>query len=151
MRDIRYAIRNLLRAPGFTAAAVATLALGSAAVVAVFALVNAVVLRPLPYRDAGKVMLVWAAPPEGSRTWLSLPEVDDLARDAQAFNGIAGLADLRMNLTNAGVPEELQVVAVSAALFPLLGIEAALGRTFEAADDRPDAPSVVLLSDGFWR
>jgi putative ABC transport system permease protein len=150
MRDIRYAFRSLTRVPGFTAAAVTTLALGSGAVVAVFTLVNAVLLRPLPYRDASHVMLVWAMPPDGSRTWLSVPEVEDLSCDARSLSRIAGLTDLRMNLTDAGAPEELQVVA-SAALFPMLGIDAALGRTFDGDDDRVGAAAVVLLSDSFWR
>ena len=151
MRDIRYGFRSLRRAPAFTAASVITLALASAAVVGVLALVNAALLRPLPYRDPSGIVLVWGMPPEGSRIWLSLPEIDDLSRDARSFSGIAGLTDIRMNLSNAGDPEELQVVAASAGLFPLLGVDAPLGRTFDADDDRPGALGVVLLSDAFWR
>jgi hypothetical protein len=134
---MRYGLRSLLRAPAFAAPAVTTLALASAAVVGVFTLVNAVLLRPLPYRDPSRIVLVWDTPPDGSRTWLSLPEIDDLSRDARSFSGIAGLTDIRMNLTNAGAPEELQVIAASASLFPLLGVDAALGRTFDVDDDRP--------------
>jgi len=115
--------------------AMTTLALGSGAAVAVFAIVNAILLRPLPYRDPSRVVLVWAAPPDGSRTWLSLPELDDLRRDSRTFEGLAGLTDLRLNLTGDGPPEEVQVVAASASLFTLLGVDASIGRTLDAADD----------------
>jgi len=151
MRDFLYAARGLARARAFTLTALTTLALATGAAIAVFTIVDAVLLRPLPYRDPARVVIVWATPPDGSRTWLSVPEVEDLSRDARSLAGIAGLSDLRMNLTGAGTPEEVQVVAASASLFPLLGVEAALGRTFDAADDRTGAQPVVVLADPFWR
>ena len=113
-RDLRYATRSLRRAPAFTVASIITLALGSGAAVAVFAIVNAVLLRPLPYRDPSRVVLIWARPPDGSRTWLSLPEVEDLARDARMLSGVAGLMDLRLNLTGT-VQEGLLVTTVGLA------------------------------------
>ena len=121
--DLRYALRGLLRAPGFAAAAIVTLALGTGATMAVFAIVNAVLLRPLPYRDPGGVAIVWASSADRTRTWLSLPELEDLSRDVRALSAIAGLTDLRMNLADGGPPEEVQTVAVSASLFPMLGVE----------------------------
>ncbi len=151
MRDLLYAARGLARARAFTLTSLTTLALATGAAIAVFTIVDAVLLRPLPYRDPAQVVIVWATPPDGSRTWLSVPEVEDLSRDARSLAGIAGLADLRMNVTGAGAPEEVQVVAASASLFPLLGVEAALGRTFDADDDRIGAQPVVVLADAFWR
>jgi len=151
LRDLRYAVRGLRREPGFSLAAVLTLALGSGAAVGIFAIVNAVLLRPLPYRDPERVVLVWAARPDGARTWLSPPELDDLSRDARSFSAIAGMTDLRMNLVASGEPEEIQVVAASATLFPLLGVDAAHGALFDAADDVEGAARVVVLSDALWR
>ena len=132
LRDFRHALVSLGRARGFSAAAILTLALGSGAAVAVFAIVDAVLLTPPPYRDPSRVMLVWATPPDGSRTWLSFPEVDDLSHDATTLAGVAGLMDLRMTLTDGGQPEEVQLVAASGTLFRLLGVDAAIGRTFDS-------------------
>ena len=151
LRDLRYAIRALRREPGFSLTAILTLALGSGAAVAIFALVNAVLLRPLAYRDPSRVVLLWAAPPGGARTWLSVPELDDLARDARSFSAVAGLTDLRMNLVAGGQPEELEVIAASATLFPLLGVQAAHGAVLDPRDDVDGAASAVVLSDSLWR
>ena len=81
-QDLRYTARGLRRAPGFAAAAIGTIALGTGATAAVFAVVSAVLLRPLPYPDASRIALVWATDAEGARTWLSAPEIDDLRRRA---------------------------------------------------------------------
>ena len=151
MRDIRYAIRTFLRAPGFSAAAILTMALGIGATTAVFAVVDAVLLRPLPYRDPSRVMLLWATQPDGTRTWLAPPELDDIRQRVPALSAVAGLTDMRFGLTGAGVPEELQVVGVSATLFPLLGVDMQLGRAFTAQDDVENAPRTVVLSDGLWQ
>lgn len=150
-RDFRHALVSLRRAPAFCAAAILTLALGSGAAVAVFAMVNAVLLKPPPYRDPSRVMLVWATPPDGSRTWLSLAELDDLTHDASTLTDLSGLMDLRMNLTGGGPPEEIQIVAASGTMFRLVGVDAAIGRTFDLADDRVGAEPVIVLSEPFWR
>ena len=150
MRDIRYAIRTFLRAPAFSAAAILTMALGIGATTGVFAVVSAVLLRPLPYADPSKVMLLWATMPDGSRTWLAPPEIEDLRVGTPALESVAGLTDMRFGLTGVGVPEELQVVGVSASLFPMLGVDMQAGRTFAAADDMENAPRTVILSDGLW-
>src|SRR5689334_7237523 len=151
LRDLRYAARSLWRARAFTISSVLTLALGTGAAAAVFAIVNAMLLRPLPYRDPSRIVLLWAAPPDGGRTWLSFPELDDLTHDARQLTGVAGMMDLRLNLTGSGAPEEVQLVAASASLFPMLGVDAAIGRTLDAVDDRVEADRVIVLGDGFWR
>ena len=150
VNDVRYAMRGLARAPAFASAAVLTIALGTGATTAVFTVVDAVLLRPLPYADPSRVALVWATTPEGAHTWLSAPELDDISRHGRSFQAVAGLTDLRFSLTQAGAPEELQLVAASAATFPLLGVRPAIGRAFEPADDREGAPDVVLLTHGLW-
>ncbi|HEY7059719.1 MAG TPA: ABC transporter permease [Vicinamibacterales bacterium] len=151
LRDVRHALVSLRRAPAFSTTAILTLALGSGAAVAVFAIVNLVLLKPPPYRDPSSVVLIWADPPEGGRTWLSVPELDDLSHDATTLAGVAGLTDLRMNLTGDGPPEEMQLVAASGTTFRLLGVDAAIGRTFDPEDDRVGADPVIVLSDPFWR
>jgi predicted permease len=150
-QDLRYTARGLRRAPGFAAAAVTTIALGTGAIAAVFAVVSAVLLRPLPYPDASRLALVWATTPEGTRTWLSPPELDDLRRRATTVDAIAGLSDIRLGLTGAGAPEELQIVAASASLFPMLGATPAAGRLLSEDDDRENAPLTVVLSHALWR
>ena len=172
-RNVRFAARQLRRTPGFTITAVLTLALGMGATGAVFSLVNAVLLRPLPWRSPEQVGLVWALPPSGQQTWLSFPELEELQRavsaspashaaaasaaDAlpssalSAVVGIAGMTDIRLPFTAAGTSEEVQVLAVSHGMLRLLGVTPALGRDFNREDDREQAAPVVMLSDAFWR
>jgi hypothetical protein len=151
LRDLRYAVRALRREPAFSLTAIVTLALGSGAAVAIFAVVNAVLLRPLPYRDPARVVLIWAAPPDAARTWLSLPELDDLSRDARSFSAVAGMTDLRMNLTGAGEPEEVQIVAASATLFP--GAPRQPQRSYDRPPERMKAStrSKISVITASWR
>ena len=151
MRDVRYALRTFMRSPAFSIAAIVTMAIGIGATTAVFAVVDAVLLRPLPYRDPSKVMLLWTRMPDGTRTWLSPPELDDIRASVPALDAVAGLTDLKLSLTGAGEPEELAVVGVSATLFPLLGVDMQSGRSFAAGDDVENAPRSAILSDGLWR
>ena len=151
MRDVRYAIRTFLRTPAFSLAAILTMAIGIGATTGVFAVVNAVLLRPLPYDDPAKVMLLWTKMPDGSRTWLSPPELDDIRQSVPALSSVAGLTDMKLGLTGSGAPEELAVVGVSSSLFPMLGVVMQQGRPFAAADDLEKAPLTVILSDGLWQ
>ena len=135
----------------FALTAVLTLALGTGATAAVFGLVNAVLLRPLPWRSPGNVGLVWAVQPSGQRTWLSFPELEDLQQQPGGLSGASGISDLRPQYERGGVGHELQALAVSHGFFGMLGVPTALGRDFAAEDERPDAAPVVILSDAFWR
>lgn len=150
-RDIRYAVRSFRRSPAFSTAAIVTMALGIGTTAAVFAFVDGVLLRPLPYEDPSRVMLLWATMPDGTRTWLAAPEVDDLRERVPALSGVAGLTDIKFGLTGVGAPEEVQVVGASASFFPLLGVDMQLGRAFTAQDDVENAARTVILSDGLWR
>jgi putative ABC transport system permease protein len=152
-RNLGVAARRLRRAPAFTAAAVLTLALGIGATTGVFALVDAVLLRPLPWTAPDRVGLVWAVRPDGPPTWLSMPELDDLPALSPGLAAVAGVTDVRLALAAAGGAnsEEVQGLAVSHGLLRLLGVAPALGRDFTRDDDRPEAAPVVLLSDAIWR
>ncbi len=150
-QDVSYALRGLARSPAFAAAALLTIALGTGATSAIFTVVNAVLLRPLPYRDPDRLALVWSSEPHGLPTWLSPPELEDISRHAKTLDGVAGLVDLRFALTGSGEPEELPLAGASASFFPLLGVRAAVGRVFDAHDDREGGPEVVVLAHDFWQ
>ena len=151
MRNAKVATRSLRRSPAFALTAILTLALGTGATTAVFAVVNGVLLRPLPWTDPDRVGIVWPIEPGGERTWLSYPEFEDLQRDVSAFTGVAGFTDLRPNLVVNGTGRELQALAVSHGFLDLLGVAPALGRDFSADDDRQGAARCAILSHAFWR
>ncbi len=149
--DFRLAARTLARSPGFTAAAILALALGIGASTTVFAVVEAVLLRPLPVPAAARLALVWNRSASAAEGWLSRPELEDLRRASTTFRGFAGLRDERFALTGGAEPEEVEAAAASAELFPLAGVAPALGRSFLPAEDRRGAPRVALLSYDLWR
>jgi putative ABC transport system permease protein len=151
LRNLSTAMRAFRRAPAFALAAVLTLAIGTGATAAVFTLVNAVVLRPLPFAAPDRVGIVWALQPSGDRTWLSFPELEELQREVPALGAAAGLTDLRPTLIQDGVAHELQALAVSHDFFAVLGVTPTRGRGFSVDDERDGAAPVVILSDGVWR
>ena len=149
-QDVRYALRSLRRSPLFAASALSTIALAIGAALAVFSVVNAVLIRPLPFENPSTLALVWAMNAEGGRSWLAAPEIDDLDNRATSLDGVAGLTDLRLALTGNGTPEELDVVAASASLFELLGTRPHRGRLLERSDDRDTSARVVVLGHALW-
>ena len=154
-RDVRDGARALTsrQALPSTAAAVVTLALAAGAVTAIFSLVYAVLLAPLPYRDSERVVRLWDtnAVLELPRFASSVPNFVDWQQRARSFERLAALRDADANLTGGGTPERLVGVAASASLWPLLGIEPIVGRTFAPDEDRSGGPAVVLVSEGLWR
>jgi putative ABC transport system permease protein len=108
-RDVSLAARRCRRSPAFTLTAVLTLALGTGATAAVFSLVNAVLLRPLPWREADSVGLVWAVPPSGDRVWLSPAELQDLQREHSTLSGAAGLTDVLLRCDTCGFRLQAEV------------------------------------------
>ena len=150
--ETRQAARALRRSPGFTLAAVATLALGIGANAAIFSVVRNVLLEPLPFADPERLYVLWEtdlhndSPREGA----SAPDFFDWREQSSSLE-LAAIAQSQPNLTGDGTPERLSAAAVSANFLPLLGIEAALGRGFAAEEDRPGGPPVALLADGLWR
>ena len=154
LQDLRYAFRGFARKPGFAAVAVITLSLGIGATTAIFSVVHAVLLRPLEYEDAERLIkIVGRNRTERTIGNLSPGSFVDFERDAASFarmgaNGFVGLATIS---GGRGEAERAGWVQVTEGFFPTLGIEPAVGRAIGPEDDRPGAERVVLLSDGFWR
>ena len=156
LEDIRYGIRMLVKNPAFTLLAVFTLALGIGANTAIFSVVNAVLLRSLPYKDANELATVFMSPrgdePE-SRFPFSPAAYLNLKANSKSFSDVAALSNKGWpaNLTNAGEAERLQGFQVSSNLFSLLGVNAQLGRTFSLDEDQPGTNHVVVLSSDLWQ
>ncbi|HEX5581012.1 MAG TPA: ABC transporter permease [Gemmatimonadaceae bacterium] len=151
LQDIRYALRTLRRNIGFTAAAVLTLALGLGANAAIFGIVNGVLLRPLPYGDPDRLVMVWGKYPEFGRTSTSLPDFLDWREGARSFESMAASHGATYNLTGTGEPEQLRASRVTANFFGTLGVQPALGRGFTADEDRGGDDFVAVLSHGLWQ
>jgi putative ABC transport system permease protein len=153
LKDIRYGVRGLWKRPGFTAIAVLTLALGIGANTAIFNVVNAVLLRPLEFRDPDRLMMLWE-----DATFAGFPRNTpapanyvDWKTQTQSFEDIAATAESTFNLTGDGDPERVTAYSVTANFFPLFGVPPALGRVFVADDDRPGAHKVAVLSHALWQ
>ena len=153
-RDLRHGARLLHKAPGFSAAAIAIVALGIGSVTAIFSVVYGVQLRPLPFREPDRLVSIWtnAPPPATSRAGVNGADHRDWQRANHVFEDIALFRPVaNFNLVGDGEPERLLGARVAANLFSVLGVTAALGRTFTEAEDEIGQERVVLLSDGFWR
>src|ERR1051326_200999 len=153
-QDVRFALRGLVRSPGFTAVALLTLALGIGANSAIFGVVRSGLLRPLPYPRPGRRVRLWSdirgkgrATPE----WLTPPQFLDWQAQNHSFTAMAGYQRWAPDLTGDGEPESLSGLATSWNFLDVLGVPVALGRGFQPADDDPGAERVVILSDGLWR
>jgi putative ABC transport system permease protein len=157
MNDLRFAFRQLRKSPGFTAVAVLTLALGIGASTALFSVVHAVLIRPLPYPDPNRLLQVQcslSAPGRPARTFAewSYPRFESLCDMNRAFAQVAACGTRELTLTGVGEPERVKAEEVSASYFPLLGLRPVLGRVFTADEDRSaGAAAVAVLGDGFWR
>jgi predicted permease len=151
--DLRYALRALARAPGFTAAAVVTLALGIGANTAIFTALDRLILRPLPVEHPDELVLVVTERGPGQRNYnLSYAAFSDLRDFGSAFAGVLAHSGAPVTFTTGARAERIEGGAVSAGFFAALQLPLALGRDFTADEDRPGAPSdVVVLSHGFWR
>jgi putative ABC transport system permease protein len=149
--DFRYALRLLLKNPGFTALVVLILALGIGANTAIFSLVNAVLLRPLPYPEPDRLVTLWERNlKEGGKHLVSPADFFDLQTSTQSFEYLAALYPPGFNLTGVNEPERISGARVSASIFPTLGVKPFLGRTFNPEEDRPGTERTVILSHGLW-
>ena len=151
-QDIRYAIRQLARRPGFTAVLGLTLALAIGANTAVFSVVHAVLLRPLPYPDQERLAMVWTQFPSQDLMEFpaSAPEYLEYREQNRSFEHLSGFVASAQTLTGDGEPERVQGVFATADLFPVLGVEPVAGRVFGPDDDAPGAAPVILVSEGLW-
>ena len=152
LQDLRFAARTLRKSPGYAAVALATLALGIGANAAIFSVLDAVVLRPLPYPEGDRLVILGDASADGGTPGnVSFPTYEDLRDRTRTFAEIAAARLWQPTLVADGVAERIPAMRVSANFFPMLRVAPALGRGFRPEEDRPDAWRVVLLSDGLWR
>jgi putative ABC transport system permease protein len=151
-QDVRHALRAMKHAPGFTASAVLTLALGIGANTAVFSVVNAVLLRPLDYPDPGRIVQSFLMSGGGPIAGTSIPDLRFLLDRANSVQDITAydFDQSEMGLTS-GVPEEVHGIHVTSNYFRLFGAPVLLGRTFDRTDDQPHGPKVIVLSYGLWK
>ncbi len=153
-QDVRYGWRQLLARPSFTLVAVLTLAVGIGATAAIFSVVNGVLLRPLPWAEPERLVMVWENDRVSGtvREAASVPDYFDFRERNRVFEDIALFAVLEQNLTERGSePARVSIASVSASLPGLLGVTPQLGRTFEASEDVQGGPRVALLAAHFWR
>jgi predicted permease len=154
LQDCRYALRMLARSPGFTLIAVLALALGIGANSAIFSMVNAVILKPLPYEKPEQLVQLWMRFTNigipNDQNWVSAPEFVDL-RQNQSLSHLAAISSDSFNINISGTPERIDSAVVSTSFFPLLGVQAQLGRVFLPEEGQPGRQHVVLLGDGLWR
>jgi len=156
IEDIRYGLRVLRKSPVFTAVAVLTLALGIGANTAIFSVVNAVLFRPLPFRDPGRLMVVWHTPPQKSfpgvtKFVVSPANYLDWRNENHVFEQMSAVGFGNFNLTGMGQPESVEGRAVSADFFSMLGVQTVLGREFLEEEDQPGHGNVVVISHEFWQ
>ena len=151
LRDLRFAFRNLRRAPGFTALAVITLGLGVGANAAIFSVVNGVMLRPLPYPQPDRLFTVWTTDPEGLvGGTMSQPDLRDIQSEIPKLRA-AGFSNSSLTLTGFGDPEVLRGARVTDGLLDVLGVPPLLGRDIRTEENVPGGPRVVVVAHAFWQ
>ncbi len=151
LKDLRYGARMLAKSPGFTLVAVIALGLGIGANTAIFSVVNAVLLRPLPYKDADKLVVVWEKSPKNDQNVVNPANFMDWREQNNVFTEMAAIVDQNAVMVGDGEPEEIPSQFATTNLFSVLGVDALLGRTFTPDDGKPDQPRVVVLSYGLWQ
>jgi putative ABC transport system permease protein len=151
LQDIRFGLRILRKSPGFTAVAILTLALGIGANTAIFSVVNAVLLQPLPYPNAKRLAMIWSTWGNETRGPASGPELMELRNRSRAFEEIAGIWVTGGTITGTAEPEQVRLALTTANFLPLLAEKPQLGRFFAPGEDRTGAAPVIILTDGIWR
>ena len=149
-QDLRFGVRTLRRNLGFAAIAVTTLALGIGANAAIFSVVNAVLLRPLPWSEPDRAVMIWSRWVSFDKTWVAEGEVVDYRKRSRTLVEVAAWGEGQVNLTGDGEPQRVAAASVTANLFSTLGVKPLLGRTFTAAEDVANGPNVVVLGFGLW-
>jgi len=150
-QDVRYALRQLLKSRGFTAPALLTLAIGIGANTCIFSVVNGVLLTPLPFPNASRVVSMFEDKPNFPNGSISYPNFLDWQRDNHAFEAMAAYRWTDGGITGIGQPEEVKAQRISATFFPILGVSPILGRNFSAEEDRRGANPTAMISEGLWK
>ena len=151
LRDIKYAIRNLLKRPGLTAVALVTLALGIGANTAIFSVVNAVILRPLPYADPQGLVMLWETSPGTERRSVAPGNFVDWSEQNQTFTELGATFYGNFNLTGDGEPDRIDGATITSNFMHVLGAQPQLGRAFQGDDDQHQDRNLALISDSLWR
>ena len=151
-QDLRYALRSFAKSPGFTAAAVLSLALGVGANSSIFSVASALLLRPLPYADAERLVILWNRSPGLGITedWFSTAQYFDIKTTARHFEQVAIAIGANSNLTGDGPPERIGTIRVSSNLLPMLGVRPLHGRLFTPDEDAEGAAPAAILHHGTW-
>ncbi len=150
-QDLRFGVRMLLKKPGFTALAVITLALGIGANSAIFSVVNAVMLKPLPYEEADRLVMLSEHHPQVPTRWVSYPNFLDWRERNQVFEAMSTTRGWALTLTGTGEPQRLNARMVSAPYFSIMRVKPLVGRDFLPEEDQPGASPATILSYGFWQ
>ncbi len=151
IQDLRYAIRSFIKRPGLTSVALITLALGIGANTAIFSVVNAVVLRPLPYADPDRLVMLWETIPGNDRRSVGPGNFVDWRAQNKTFEELAATFYGNFNVTDGGEPERIDGATITSNFMHVLGAQPQLGRTFQADDDEHQDRKLVLLSDSLWQ
>src|SRR4051812_43872426 len=148
VRDVRHAVRNLIRTPAFALVTILTLALGIGANTAIFSVVNAVILRPLGYPEPDRLVYITSQFPTMGfdQFWVSPPEFLELQERTKAFSSVGAFATSQANLSATDRPRRVNNAQVSAGLFKVLGVNPMLGRGFDPSETVPNGPQVAMLS-----
>jgi predicted permease len=152
LQDIRYGLRGLAKSPGFTAVALLSLAIGISANTAIFSIVNTLLLRPLPYKGANRLVILWNRSPGLGITedWFSTAQYFDIKTEHHGFEDVAIAIGGNENLTGDGKPERVGTIHVSSNLLPMLGVEPARGRLFVSSEDAKGSAGTAILGYGIW-
>lgn len=150
-QDVRYGFRMIARNPGFTAVVVSILAVGIGANTAIFSVVNAVMLRPLPYKDSHHLVTIWDKGVRYDEGFRSRSHFLFLRENNQVFESLGGYCGCLFYVTGIEKPHETRACEVTADLFPVLGVQPVLGRGFLPEEERPEGNRAVILSDAFWK
>jgi len=150
-QDLKYGIRMLFKKPAFTAIVILTLALSISSTTVVFSVVNALLLRSLPYSNPDQLINVWSVFKSNNKAYASAANFREWQERNQSFQSLAAYDSLKLNLTGGDRPEAIDVALVTANLFPLLGVQPVRGRGFRTEEEQPASNKVAVISDGLWQ
>lgn len=150
LQDLQYSIRILRKSPVFSLISVLALAIVIGANSAIFSMVNAVLLRQLPFENPDQLIWIWLSATDREKGLFSVPDFEDFKDQNRTLEEMAAFANVGVNLTDRGDPERLQGIRMSANAFQMLGVDASAGRTLQPDDDKPGSQRVVVLSHGLW-